>query len=55
LYVEDSIVVELKAVQKMNEICEAQVINYMKLLKCPKGILLNFKTLWLYSRLHITF
>ena len=42
LYVEDSIVVELKAVQKMNEICEAQVINYMKLLKCPKGILLNF-------------
>lgn len=49
LYVEDSIVVELKAVQKMKEICEAQVINYMKLLKCPKGILLNFNCLNIFK------
>jgi GxxExxY protein len=35
-------VVELKAVQDFNPIFEAQLQNYMKLLNCPKGILLNF-------------
>lgn len=42
LYVEQSIVVELKAVQEMSPVFEAQVLTYMKLLKCPKGILINF-------------
>lgn len=42
LYVENSIVVELKAVQDIVPAYEAQLLTYMKLLKCPKGILINF-------------
>jgi GxxExxY protein len=42
LFVEKSIVVELKAVNEMNNIFEAQLLTYMKLLQCPKGILINF-------------
>ncbi|MFV0218138.1 GxxExxY protein [Empedobacter falsenii] len=42
LYVENSIVVELKAVQDIVLAYEAQLLTYMKLQKCPKGILINF-------------
>ena len=42
LYVENCFVVELKAVQEMNVVYEAQLLTYMKLLKAPKGILINF-------------
>jgi GxxExxY protein len=42
LFVEKSIVVELKATNEMHNIFDAQLLNYMNLLKCPKGILLNF-------------
>lgn len=41
-FVENCIVVEIKAVQEMSNVFEAQLLNYMKLLKCPKGILINF-------------
>lgn len=42
LFVENSIVVELKSVQKIIPIFEAQLLTYMKLLHSPKGILINF-------------
>lgn len=42
LFVENCIIVELKSVQEMSSVFEAQLLNYMKLLKCPKGILINF-------------
>lgn len=42
LFVERSIVVELKSVQELIPIYEAQLLTYMKLLQCPKGILINF-------------
>lgn len=42
LLVNQSIVVELKAVQELLPIHEAQLLTYMKLFKCPKGILINF-------------
>ena len=42
LYVEKCLVVELKAVQEMTSVFEAQLLTYMKLLKSPKGILINF-------------
>ncbi len=42
LLIENCIVVELKAVTEINKVFEAQLLTYMKLLKCPKGILLNF-------------
>jgi len=40
--VEEAIVVELKVVDMMAPVFEAQLLTYMKLLKKPKGILINF-------------
>lgn len=42
LFVEQSIVVELKSVNEMTKVFDAQLLTYMKLLRCPKGILINF-------------
>jgi len=42
LFIEKCLVVELKAVQEMTNVFEAQLLTYMKLLKSPKGILINF-------------
>ena len=44
LYVEKCLVVELKSVQEMSNAFEAQLLTYMKLLKAPKGILINFNS-----------
>lgn len=41
-FVEDILVVELKAVSEVLPIHEAQVLNYINLLEVPKGILINF-------------
>ena len=40
--IEDLILVELKAIEGMLAVHEAQVLTYMKLLQKPKGILINF-------------
>lgn len=40
--IENAIVVELKAVDAILPVFEAQLLTYMKLLKIPKGILINF-------------
>ena len=42
MLIENQIVVELKAVETMLPIFEAQLLTYMKLLEVPKGILINF-------------
>lgn len=42
LLVEDLIVIELKAVEKILPVHEAQLLTYLKLMKKPKGILINF-------------
>ncbi len=42
LIVEDLIIVELKAVETMLPLFQAQLITYLKLLKKPKGLLINF-------------
>ena len=42
IMVEDFIIVELKAVDFLLPIHEAQLLTYLKLLEKPKGILLNF-------------
>ena len=42
LLIEDSIVVELKAMDGLLPVHEAQLLTYMKLLQKPKGILINF-------------
>ena len=42
LYVENANVVELKAVFEIHPMFEAKLLNHMKLLESPKGILINF-------------
>ena len=42
LMVNDTIIVELKTVEELIPIHEAQLLTYLKLLKKPKGILINF-------------
>ena len=42
LFVENCLVVELKSVSEIKPIHDAQVFNYMNLLKVPKGIIINF-------------
>lgn len=42
LFVENCFVVELKSVSEINSMHQAQLLTYMKLLKAPKGIIINF-------------
>ena len=42
LIVNDLILLELKAVSELNDACQAQVINYLKVFKLEVGLLLNF-------------
>lgn len=44
LFVNNCLVIELKAVKDFTNIFEAQLLTYMKLLKAPKGILINFNS-----------
>lgn len=44
LLVNDFIVLELKAVEEILPIHEAQLLTYMKVLKKPQGLLINFFT-----------
>ena len=47
--INDSIVVELKTVEYILPVHEAQLLTYMKALKIPKGILINFNVDNLYK------
>jgi GxxExxY protein len=42
LMVEDVVVVELKAVEKLLRVHEAQILSYLKLSQRPIGLLINF-------------
>jgi GxxExxY protein len=42
--VEDLVVVELKAIEGLLPLHEAQILSYMQLLQKPKGLLVNFHT-----------
>ena len=44
LLVEDQVIVELKAVEKIVPVHEAQVHTYLKLSQLPLGLLINFNT-----------
>jgi GxxExxY protein len=54
LLVNDLIIVELKTVEEILPIHEAQLLTYLKLLKKPKGILLNFNCVNIYKEGQIT-
>lgn len=49
LFVEEVIVVEIKSVKEFASVHTAQLLTYMKLLKAPKGILLNFNVFNLFK------
>jgi GxxExxY protein len=42
LLVEDTVILELKCVERIASIHEAQLLTYMKLLKKPVGFIINF-------------
>ena len=52
LLVEESVLVELKAVEKLQPIHEAQVLTYLKLSGCKLGLLINFNTKVLKDGIH---
>ena len=49
LLIENAIVVELKAVDAVAPVFEAQLLTYMKLLKKTKGIIINFNCVNLFK------
>lgn len=55
LFIENCIVVELKAIETIAPIHHAQLLTYMKLLEIPKGILFNFHTVNLFKEGQKTF
>ena len=44
LLIEDQLIVELKSVDEMHPIYQAQLLTYMKLAKISTGLLINFNT-----------
>jgi len=42
LWAERSVIVEIKAVEKMNPLYEAQLLTYLKMTGCRLGFLINF-------------
>lgn len=44
LLVNDTVIIELKAVENILPVHESQLLTYMKLLEKPQGLLMNFYT-----------
>ena len=42
LMIDDKLIVEVKAVEALNDVHKAQVITYLKLSGCKIGLLVNF-------------
>lgn len=49
LKIENCLAVELKSVEYILPVHQAQIITYMKLLEIPKGILINFNVFNLFN------
>ncbi len=49
LLVEKKVIVEIKAIEALNDVHFAQVITYLKLSKCTVGLLINFNVRLLKS------
>ena len=53
IYVDDCLILELKAVKEVQPIHRAQLLSYMKLMDAPLGLLINFNALRLVDGLHL--
>jgi GxxExxY protein len=49
MLVEDSVVVEVKAIERFERVHLAQVMAYLRMSRCKVGLLLNFNVKWLGS------
>ena len=49
LLVNDTVIIELKTVETILPIHEAQLLTYMKLLKIPMGLMINFNVTNIYK------
>ena len=47
LLVEGVVIVEVKAVEKLEPIHSAQLLSYLRFASCPVGLLFNFNVKWL--------
>lgn len=47
LFVEEKVIVELKTVERLEPIHEAQLLSYLKLSECTVGLLINFNVMLL--------
>jgi len=45
LIIEDIVIIELKAVEALNDVHFAQLLTYLKLSNCKLGMLINFNVL----------
>lgn len=54
-FIEQSLVVEIKAIENTLPVHDAQLLTYMKLLQKPKGILINFNVVNLFKEGQKTF
>jgi len=50
IFVEDILVVELKAIDGILPIHEAQILTYMKLLQSPIGLMINFNVTHIFKK-----
>ena len=52
LFIEKQVIVELKAVEKLEPIHKAQLLSYLKLSGCKVGLLINFNVKILKDGIH---
>ena len=52
VYVDNCLIVELKAIEHVLPIHKAQLLSYMKLLNAPVGLLINFHEMKLVDGIH---
>jgi GxxExxY protein len=52
VYVDDCLIVEVKAIEEVLPIHKAQLLSYMRLLSAPLGLLINFHEMKLVDGLH---
>lgn len=52
LLVEDKVIIEIKAVEKLTPVHFSQVLTYFKLSNTKLGLLINFNTKYLKNEIH---